>query len=191
MVVAGVALFVALGGITYAITLPRNSVGPKQLKRNAVTTKKVKNRSLLGADLKPRQIAAASYASEPEPPGGNPPLPTPPAGYAEVLGLGDGRSAGLLRTPVRARVVATASIGVVGETDTSLIGCKLQLGRDGGVFSDISQPGFAEPAANGFVQLPLTGAADVAPGRYEVRTVCRGFDGVYVRGDLTVVAVRR
>jgi hypothetical protein len=51
-VVASIALFVALGGASYAaITLPRNSVGPKQIKKNAVTGKKVKNRSLSGADI--------------------------------------------------------------------------------------------------------------------------------------------
>jgi hypothetical protein len=36
-VIAYVALFVALGGGAYAATLPKNSVGPKQLKSNAVT----------------------------------------------------------------------------------------------------------------------------------------------------------
>jgi hypothetical protein len=38
-----VALFVALGGTTYAaVTLPKNSVGTKQLKKNAVTSVKIK-----------------------------------------------------------------------------------------------------------------------------------------------------
>jgi hypothetical protein len=51
-VVASIALFVALGGASYAaITLPRNSVGAKQIKKNAVSGKKVKNRSLTGVDL--------------------------------------------------------------------------------------------------------------------------------------------
>jgi hypothetical protein len=46
------ALFAALGGASYAaIALPRNSVGPKQIKKNAVNGKKVKNRSLSGADI--------------------------------------------------------------------------------------------------------------------------------------------
>ena len=40
--IALLALFVALGGTTYAATaLPRNSVGAKQLKKNAVTGAKV------------------------------------------------------------------------------------------------------------------------------------------------------
>lgn len=47
LVVACVALFVALGGTSYAVTqLPRNSVGTKQLKNAAVTGAKVKAGSL-------------------------------------------------------------------------------------------------------------------------------------------------
>jgi hypothetical protein len=45
------ALFVALSGTAYAATLPRNSVGPAQLKRNAVTSAKVKPFSLLRNDF--------------------------------------------------------------------------------------------------------------------------------------------
>jgi hypothetical protein len=53
MIVALIALFVALGGTSYAaIKLPANSVGNKQIKKNAVTGLKVKNASLTGADIK-------------------------------------------------------------------------------------------------------------------------------------------
>jgi hypothetical protein len=51
--IAYLALFVALGGTSYAaVNLPPNSVGGKQLKKNAVTSKKVKNGSLLRVDFK-------------------------------------------------------------------------------------------------------------------------------------------
>jgi hypothetical protein len=51
-VMATVAVFVALGGTSYAaITLPRNSVGSNQLKRNSVTSSDVKDRSLGVRDL--------------------------------------------------------------------------------------------------------------------------------------------
>lgn len=44
LVVATVALVVAMGGTAYAgFSVPKNSVGSKQLKKNAVTTKKIKN----------------------------------------------------------------------------------------------------------------------------------------------------
>jgi len=52
LVISVVALFVALGGTSYAITqLPKNSVGTNQLKKNAVTGAKVKDGSLSGTDL--------------------------------------------------------------------------------------------------------------------------------------------
>lgn len=57
-VIAIIALVVALGGTTYAVTaLPRNSVGNAQLKNGAVTSQKVKNHSLLAVDFKPGQLA--------------------------------------------------------------------------------------------------------------------------------------
>ena len=66
-----IAVFVALGGGAYAVTVPRNSVGPKQLKRNAVTSAKVKNRSLVATDFKRGQLslgsAAAADALDPPP----------------------------------------------------------------------------------------------------------------------------
>jgi hypothetical protein len=52
LIVASIALFVALGGTSYAVTqLPKNSVGTKQLKANAVTGAKVKNGSLAATDF--------------------------------------------------------------------------------------------------------------------------------------------
>ena len=57
MVVACIALTVALGGTSYAaIKLPKNSVGPKQLRKNAVTSLKVKDRSLLAKDFRSGQL---------------------------------------------------------------------------------------------------------------------------------------
>lgn len=56
-VIAVIALFVALGGTSYAVSqLPKNSVGNKQLKKNAVTSKKVKDGSLLAKDFKTGQL---------------------------------------------------------------------------------------------------------------------------------------
>src|SRR5215217_3881452 len=58
-VMATVAVFVALGGTSYAaITLPRNSVGTNQIRSNAVSSSKVKNRSLAARDL---SVAARNF----------------------------------------------------------------------------------------------------------------------------------
>jgi hypothetical protein len=51
-VVGSLALFVALGGVSYAaVTLPRNSVGTGQLKASAVTGAKIKDGSVTLKDL--------------------------------------------------------------------------------------------------------------------------------------------
>jgi hypothetical protein len=52
-VVATIAVFIALGGSSYAaLKLPKNSVGSEQLKRNSITSAKVKGGSLSTTDLK-------------------------------------------------------------------------------------------------------------------------------------------
>lgn len=51
-VVACLALFIALGGVSYAaVKLPKNSVGTKQIKKNAVTGAKIKAKTVRGTDL--------------------------------------------------------------------------------------------------------------------------------------------
>jgi hypothetical protein len=79
-VVASLALFVALGGISFAaVTLPRNSVGTSQLKSNAVTGAKVKNSSLTGRDIKDRSLTPADFSGSVQGPAG-------PAGAAGAPG---------------------------------------------------------------------------------------------------------
>lgn len=74
LVISLIALFVALGGTGYAaLSLPKNSVGTKQLKKNAVTGSKikknavtgskVKNHSLTGADIKLGALGTVPSAS--------------------------------------------------------------------------------------------------------------------------------
>jgi hypothetical protein len=58
-VIATLALFVALGGSSYAaIKLPKNSVGAKQIKTGAVGASEVKEGSLGTSDFKASQLAA-------------------------------------------------------------------------------------------------------------------------------------
>ena len=44
--IATMALFIALGGVAVAAGLPKNSVGPKQLKRGAVTSAKIRKQAV-------------------------------------------------------------------------------------------------------------------------------------------------
>ncbi len=63
-VVATLALFITLGGTSYAaIKLPSNSVGSTQLRANAVTSAKVKDGSLLLQDFSAAQRAALRGAA--------------------------------------------------------------------------------------------------------------------------------
>lgn len=78
-VTASLALFVALGGTSYAVTaLPRGSVGATQLRTNAVTSNKVKDRTLGVRDLSPsarralRGSAGSAGAAGPQGPTGAP-----------------------------------------------------------------------------------------------------------------------
>ena len=58
MIVACVALFVALGGASYAaIALPANSVATKQIKKQAVTSAKLRARSVTPSKVAPSTIA--------------------------------------------------------------------------------------------------------------------------------------
>ena len=59
-VVGYVALFVALGGSSYAaINLPRGSVGTKQLRNGAVTSKKIANGAITPAKLDPGTLGGS------------------------------------------------------------------------------------------------------------------------------------
>jgi hypothetical protein len=83
MVVACLALAVALSGGAYAVStaLPRNSVGPAQLKANAVNSAKVQNRSLRAVDFATGQIPAG-----PQGPAG-PAGPQGPQGPSSTSGV--------------------------------------------------------------------------------------------------------
>ena len=108
-VMATVAVFLALGGTSYAVTkLPKNSVGTAQLKADAVTSLKIKNGSLVAKDFGRNQI---------------PKGPIGPAGPAGPVGAAGpaGPITGALPTGVtlRGRYVArftSRGIGDIGGT---------------------------------------------------------------------------
>jgi hypothetical protein len=54
IVVALIALVLAMSGTGYALTLPKNSIGKRQLKTNAVTSAKIKNGTIVGKDINSR-----------------------------------------------------------------------------------------------------------------------------------------
>ncbi|HWW68064.1 MAG TPA: hypothetical protein VNY83_08790 [Solirubrobacterales bacterium] len=57
-VIATIALFVALGGAAVAAGIPKNSVGPRQLKRGAVTTVAIRKGAVTSGKLGPNSVVA-------------------------------------------------------------------------------------------------------------------------------------
>jgi len=84
-VLATVALFLALGGTTYALTLPRNSVDSKQLRRGSVGSAELRRGAVRSRDIRDMSIALKDIAEDarsalrgqPGPPG-----PAGPSGLA-------------------------------------------------------------------------------------------------------------
>jgi hypothetical protein len=82
-VIAYLALFLALGGTAYAVSLPSNSVGTKQLKNNAVTKKKIKRNAVTTQKVRDATLLKKDFA-----PGvltTGPTGPTGPAGTDTTL----------------------------------------------------------------------------------------------------------
>jgi hypothetical protein len=88
LVVACLALAISLSGVGYAVStaLPRNSVGPVQLRNNAVNSAKVKNASLRAADFAPGQIPAGKQGPV------GPPGPAGASGLQLISGSGASNS---------------------------------------------------------------------------------------------------
>ena len=119
-VVSCLALFVALGGTGYAaVSLPRNSVGPKQLQPHSIDNSKIKKGSLLKSAFKKGQLprglrgkAGAAGAAGPQ--GASFTLATTlPSGQTEygdygVYGLGGGLVGGVVgfRIPLAQGIAA-------------------------------------------------------------------------------------
>jgi len=184
---ATVAVFIALGGVSYAaITIPTNSVGSKQIKRgavknsdlrrSAVKTGKVKNGSLLSKDFKPGQLVAGSPgATGPQGPQGSPGA-TGPQGPQGLKGdKGDPGTNGTNGAP------ATALWAVVGETGTLARGSHVVSTSQIGGFAGSYQVIFDRDVSNCAFVAGLGGTTAETPAG-EVSTARRSTDvnGVFV-----------
>jgi hypothetical protein len=81
-VMSSVAVFVALGGGAYALSVPKNSVGSRQLKRNAVTNAKIRRNAVTSSKVRDHSLKASDLASgvipKPTAVPAAPAAPTPP-----------------------------------------------------------------------------------------------------------------
>lgn len=215
-----IALFVALGGTTYAATsLPKNSVGTKQLKNGAVTKKKINAKTvaaLKGARGPKGAIGSAGSPGAPGAPGA--PGPTASAyaqnqnGFVFVDSATDTTAVQLTAGGGTLLTVAFPAAlhvsGVVrlrnntsaGNTDQS--GCRPQIAPAGGSFSDVGPEMLG--LTNGFnsfndeATISVVGELNVAAGSYDARIVCHrtfssgAMDQNKFNGDaISVIAVAR
>lgn len=60
-VMATIAVFLSLGGVTYAITLPRNSIRTKHIRAGAVTAKKIAKNAVDGSKIKDFSLLASDF----------------------------------------------------------------------------------------------------------------------------------
>jgi hypothetical protein len=100
-VMASLAVMIALGGTSYAaLTLPRDSVGDRQIRSGAVRSSEVKNRSLKAKDF---SSAARRALTGPVGPAGatGPAGPAAPSYFAVVSSTGERLAA--TRRPVAPR----------------------------------------------------------------------------------------
>jgi hypothetical protein len=166
-----VALFVAVGGTSYAaVTLPHNSVGTAQLRHAAVTATKVKPHSLLAIDFKPGQLTATRGPVGPQ---GAQGLQGPQGAQGPQGPQGaQGRKGDPGATSAVVRTVADASVGT-GFEGSADVACKpgeRVVGGGGSFFGGyaandhmrMSIPVIIERDANG---TPTGGIAAAADGK--------------------------
>ena len=109
-VASTLALFIALGGTSYAVSqLPRNSVGTRELKADAVTSSKIRRGAIERSDLAPSALSTARGPRGPiGPPGASGTTGAPgaqgPAGPSEVIQV---RPEGTVPIPTGAHSPAT------------------------------------------------------------------------------------
>jgi hypothetical protein len=171
--IACVALFVALGGTGYAaFSLPKNSVGSKQLKNNAVTTGKLKNGAVTAGKIKNGAVTAGKINASG--------LTVPTALHANSA-----NSATNATNAITATNAATAAT-VTGQG--TLASGKTEIGIVGGVFQNgptVSSPLAVTVTFPVLAPVALTGSSiEVAPtasctGSTANPTAAAGFVCIY------------
>jgi hypothetical protein len=119
LVISAIALFVAIGGISWAAA----TISTKDIKKNAVTTKKIKNNAVTGAKLSDKAVTGAKLSGDQRTlwaavadngtivaqSGGITVVPLGSGSYAVNFGV-DVSGRALMATGVKARVIADATI---------------------------------------------------------------------------------
>jgi hypothetical protein len=119
-VVASIALFVALGGSSYAaLTLPRNSVGSNQIRTAAVGTSELRNRSVALTDISTGARRALRGAVGPQGPAG--PAGPPAAKYVAAVTAAGGFVRGNATSGGRAGAVGSYTVAFAAPTSSCAV----------------------------------------------------------------------
>jgi hypothetical protein len=158
-VIATMALFIALGGASYAaVKLPKNSVGSKQIKDNAVTGAKIKNGAVTGS-----KIALSSLGTVPT---------AASAGRADSAVRAD--SAGRADSAVRADSAANAANAThATNADTAGFATSAETAINAAQLGGVPVDGFMGASRFAFGSASTDGAAQTlfTLGGLEVKTV--------------------
>jgi hypothetical protein len=131
-VISVIALFVALGGASYAaVTLPKNSVGAKQIKKNGVGASEIKTNAVRAAEIRSSAVAASEVKDN-------------TLGTAEVV---DGS---LGSADLGDNSVGGSEVGDDALTAADILGSSLdsEVGPD--AFARVATDGTLQPAVAGF-----------------------------------------
>jgi len=191
-VMATIAVFLALGGISWAAaTLPRNSVGAVQLKKNAVTGSKVKDRSLTAADFRKDALPAGPKGDPGTQGAKGDPGATGPTGPVEAFTASyGGPLVPIPASPTFAAVVVsptlpagaytlTGRVNLVGSPATSTVICSM---------ADDAAQNVTVPAS-GVIALSMSSTARLAaPGTVSI--VCTKSAGTPQSAQASITATR-
>ncbi len=164
-VVASLALFIALGGTSFAaFTLGKNSVkseniGKEQVKssdiaKNAITSPKVKNGSLLGTDFQAGQLPAGPQGPKGDKGEQGPQGPRGLRGAVGISGLEKVSQTSVENSTSPKVVVANCGAGKSAVSASyDIVGGKEGVTPNGvaNVIADVVEPSFPAPGATGAV----------------------------------------
>ena len=187
LVISLMALFVALGGASYAaVKIPKNSVGNTQLRKDAVTSAKVKDRSLLATDFKTGQLPrGATGATGATGAAGASGVTAANGTSGSALGITlTGTPQEVMSTTVSSgpagRMVVTGSFRMYNQASAggnpSGSACAVTIdgapaGQTTWSYGGVTQTG-AEPLLNNDWQVPVAASAPVAAGSHTAAVAC-------------------
>jgi hypothetical protein len=139
-VTAAIALFVALGGASYAITLPKNSVGKREIEPRAVGAAEIARAAVRGSEVRNHSLGPEEFEELPE----GPPGPIGPPG---VAGSDATKLFAYIREPaVSAPPVVQYGSGVTGVTRDSLGSYVVTFDRSMENCVVVADTGFGDPS---------------------------------------------